>query len=72
MCNVPDCILFACFDIGKNDVCIAITPYFYNSPKWLYLFCLYSVFIIIRKRDCMVFLNAGINQNHNQKNCDHT
>ena len=47
MCNVPDCILFACFDIDKNDIRITITTYFYNSPKWLYLFCLYSVFIII-------------------------
>ena len=47
MCNVPDCILFACFDIGKNDIRITITPYFYNFPKRLYLFCLYSVFIII-------------------------
>ena len=31
----------------KNDIRITITTYFYNFPKWLYLFCLYSVFIII-------------------------
>ena len=47
MCNVPDCILFSCFDIGKDNIRIAVTTYFYSSPKWLYLFCLYSVLIMI-------------------------
>ncbi len=48
MCNVPDCILFACFNIGKNDIRITITTYFLQFPKVaVFVLVFYSVFIII-------------------------